>query len=1114
MGRAWFGRRSESGTQPCQRARRLWASRQSPFEFPLYIEELENRLLPSLTPTLLLNIDLGQSHASGFCEVDGLAYFSANDGTHGFELWQSNGTTAGTVMVKDINPGKSTSYPGNMMNVNGTLFFSANDGPSNHGIELWESNGTAAGTFLVDDINAGGFFTSYPRYPTNVNGTLFFQASDGTYGHELWESNGSAAGTFLVKDINPGQGSSYPKHLVNVNGTLFFSANEGTQGAEIWESNGTAAGTVLVKDIDPGTSGPNPRYLANENGTLFFSANDGTHGPGLWKTNGTAAGTVLIGAINPGVASGFYPYMEANVNGTVFISANDGTHGEELWASNGDAAGTFLVKDIIPGLGGSYPIGVNVNGTLFFTADGPLGSQLWTSNGTAAGTSQVVGAPAGHFVTNVNGTVFFVGFDGTHGGELWTSDGTAAGTFLVADIVPGANGSLPYFLTNVNGILFFETTGGGTFDPWALRLPSASSTAISSSPNPSVFGQTVTFTATVVSKNGLGTPSGAVDFAEGTVDLTPGGVALSGGVATFTVSSLSAGSHTITATYASDPNFYASRGDNSLAPQVVASANTTTTITGATTAVFGQTVTYTATLSAVSPGSGAPTGTVTFTERSTTLARSVSVTAAQATFTTSTLGVGTHTITASYSGDANFNTSTGVSAALVVARASTNVGVNVLPASPVFGQRVTLTATVMPASPGAGNPTGTVAFTEGALTLASNLTITAEKATFTTASLATGMNTIAAAYSGDGDFLGKTQMFSETVAKASAHIALSTSVDPSAIGQTITLLASVNAVAPGAGLTTGSIVFNDMFAGTSISLGTVSLNAFGVARLAFSGLAAGNHTITAVYGGDNHFTAQNLPSYTEVVQQSGFLANLQSSSGASAFGQLVTFTASERLSSGTAASGTVTFQEGGTTLGLMTLNSVGRATISTGTLSVGNHTIFAIYRRTGATIPSNTLSFIESVAKASTSTTVTSSPNPASQHTTVTLTATIRVRAPGGGQPAGSLIFRDGAAVLGSGPIGAGGVATFTTSTLNPGVHTITASYAGTTNYNGSISAPILEAVNPSAPSTSVIPPAATADGSSLAGATQLDALSASVIDAVLNPIDLVQRRARRPAGA
>src|SRR5262249_7365029 len=160
----------------------------------------------------------------------------------------------------------------------------------------------------------GGYLTSvsnssYPGNLTDLNGTLFFTASDGN-GTELWKSDGTAAGTTLVKDIFPGThreygygnwrdvpNSSFPSSLTAVNGTLFFSADDGANDTELWRSDGTAAGTVLVKDIFPGGRpfwnhfGSNPGNLSHVNGTLYFSANDGTNGTELWRSDGTAAGT-------------------------------------------------------------------------------------------------------------------------------------------------------------------------------------------------------------------------------------------------------------------------------------------------------------------------------------------------------------------------------------------------------------------------------------------------------------------------------------------------------------------------------------------------------------------------------------------------------------------------------------------------------------------------------------------------------------------------------------------------------------------------------------------------------------------------------------------------------
>src|SRR5438445_7091172 len=211
-------------------------------------------------------------------------------------LTPSDGTGAGTALVLDINPGSTGSDLRSLTDVNGTLFFSAND--SAHGPELWKSNG--AGTVLVKDINpgAGG---SYFQNLTNVNGTLFFAADDGTHGRELWKSDGTTAGTVLVKDIYPGTNDygfpfgSFPSRLTNVNGTLFFVADDGNHGSEVCKSDGSPTGSPLVKDIYKGHFSSSSQDLTNVNGTLFFSANDGTHGGDeLWKSDGSATGTVLV----------------------------------------------------------------------------------------------------------------------------------------------------------------------------------------------------------------------------------------------------------------------------------------------------------------------------------------------------------------------------------------------------------------------------------------------------------------------------------------------------------------------------------------------------------------------------------------------------------------------------------------------------------------------------------------------------------------------------------------------------------------------------------------------------------------------------------------------------
>jgi ELWxxDGT repeat protein len=912
-----------------------------------------------------LDINPGSAGSSptSFTQVNNLTFFVAGDVIHGRELWASDGTTAGTHLVRDIAPGLQDSSCRYLTNVNGTLFFEADDFIGSDSFELWKSDGTAAGTVMLTHTPGVDFA---PRLLTNVNGTLFFQANDGSHGQELWKSNGTPAGTSLVKDIDPGSAWSSPTNLTNVNGTLFFSATDGTNGFELWKSDGTAAGTVQVSDINSGFASSYPTDLTQANLSssissfepLFLQAK-GFHGTELWASNGTPAGTFLVDDIQPG-PSGSYPHSLTNVNGTLFFVADDGTDGPELWRTNGTFVSTKMVLDIFPGATGSNASYLtNVNGTLFFSAtDGVDGNELWKSDGTAAGTQMVLdidpgidpgsgnAAPSG--LTNVNGTLFFSAYDGTHGFELWKSDGSVAGTTLVQDINPLLTGSYPLNLANVSGALFF-TANDGTHgvEPWILPVSTLSTTSVSSSPNPAGPGLAVTFTATIGVAPGAGSPTGTVDFKEGSTDLTPGGVALTGNQATFTTAALAVGIHSITAIYSGDSTFTGSQGDDSSRPQVVIPDATTTTVLAAPSSLIsGQSVVFFAVVSNVSGLPGVPTGTVQFAVDGTNLGSPVTlVSGAAPSITTQLTALGSpHTVTATYiNSDGNFHDNSR-SLIQAVSKAGTSTTLISTPNPAVFGQAVVFTATVGVLAPGGGTPTGTVDFKEGATDLTpGGITLSNARATFSTATLTLGHHTITAAYSGDANYTASQADDSaapQVVNQASSRTVLLSFPNPAVFGQVVSFTVNVSALQPGKGTPTGTVTFTD----GATTIGSISLSG-GRATFTTSSLGRGAHAISASYAGDSSFLASAYSNFGEVVQRDATTTTVAASANPAVVGQPLTLTAQVQAGSPGSGkpTGTVTFKDITTVLGTGTLNAVGQATFTTSSLTVGTHALTATY---------------------------------------------------------------------------------------------------------------------------------------------------------------------------
>jgi ELWxxDGT repeat protein len=374
----------------------------------------------------------GNSNPRSFIELNNKLYFLTDDGTHGEELWSTDGTPGGSSLVLDINPSGGGQI-GELVTLNGVLYFEANDGA--HGTELWRSDGTAAGTYMVIDLFAGPGGGAAYKLTASGNLLYFWASNGGGDGFELFASDGTAAGTFEVKDINPGSADGQPlfANMIGHNSRIYFTATNGTDGSELWVSDGTNAGTYMLHELNMGAGDSYCSWLTIMNNELYFAANNGTQIE-LYKSDLNSTLTQLSFSS----AFGYGPTQLAASTNRIYFQYNDGVHGKEYWITDGSVAGTTLLKDINPGAAFSTDLsGYIWNNNFYFGADDGVNSvELWKSDGTEAGTVMVknihpstYSLPGGFRAYHNH--LFFVANDGTHGNELWKTDGTNAGTVKV-----------------------------------------------------------------------------------------------------------------------------------------------------------------------------------------------------------------------------------------------------------------------------------------------------------------------------------------------------------------------------------------------------------------------------------------------------------------------------------------------------------------------------------------------------------------------------------------------------------------------------------------------------------------------------------------------------------
>jgi len=389
---------------------------------------------------------------SGFVALGNRVVFFATDGSHGKELWTSDGTEAGTRLVRDFIPGSAGAfdnrYPA-MVVFGQRAIFSAPD--TEHGFELWSTDGTDAGTALLLDIEPGSASSSPAAY--EVSGNKLYIVCTGGITLRLWVTDGTRAGLQLLSDV-VGIGKV-------VGDRYFFAGSAALTGTEPWVTDGTVAGTHIIAnlwaDVQPSS---NPRLLAGTNKLLFFHATEGTRAPGtnaieasLWRSDGTPEGTFKL------LETGQHPPTLLPVGSFVFFKfPND--NATETMVSDGTPEGTGSSAGFLRRFGGAtlfamYPFG----DTLLAKAGDSFDTALWITRGELDAPATNLGSKGPFGVIEYAGRYMWMaeGVRGIYSYSLWTSDGTLAGTYpFYPDLGDTPSyGALANPLANVNGTVFF-----------------------------------------------------------------------------------------------------------------------------------------------------------------------------------------------------------------------------------------------------------------------------------------------------------------------------------------------------------------------------------------------------------------------------------------------------------------------------------------------------------------------------------------------------------------------------------------------------------------------------------------------------------------------------------
>jgi hypothetical protein len=929
----------------------------------------------------------------------------------------------GSDALEAIYPGDTNYETSTSSVVNVTvagILLSSSPNPSTYGQTVTLAATTAA--------NASGNVTFMDG--SNVLGTggisgasASFSTSTLTGGtHNLTAVNGGSTSPVVVQTVNKASSSvSVAASGANTYGqseTLTATVTSGATGTVAFSSGsiqlgsgtisgGTASITTTVLPAGPDT------ITATYNGDDNYNGSNGSTSVTIAKANPTLA---LVASPSPGqfnqqvsltatlstVATGSIGFTS---NSSSIGSATIGNNNAAVLTTSTLALGSDTIIATYPGDSNNNPASATITELIKQTptVTVSLSPTTTTYGQTVTGTVSVTAGATGTLSVTGGGQTLYSGQVPASGPISFTTSSLPVGS----DVITASYGGDTY-----------DSPASGTATEIVNQI--ASTMSLSSSVNPSSVNQSVTFTATVPSVE-----TGSITFYDGGTSL--GVVPVASGIANFTTSTLSGGTHTITATYGGNTNYSSVTSSpliqtvNKLNPSLPAPVVTPSSTT------YGQTVTISETVpSGVS-------GPVTFSNGGTPIG-TAPISGGVATITVSNLPVGTDPITASTPGDSLNNPATSPATNETVTKGTPTVSLTSSVNPSVAFQSVTFTATI------SGTVTGTVTFNDGSI-LIGTANVSNGAASIADSSLTVGTHTITATYNGDSNNPSATSSpLSQVVNKASPTLPPPV-VNPSTTpyGGSVTITENVP---PGV---TGTVTFSN----GSTPIGTATVSG-GVATITVTNLPVGSDPITASTLGDSNNNPATSPATTVTVTKDSPTLPAPTVSNANPTPNSPE-TITEQVPSG--VSGPVTFTDNGTVLGTSTVVS-GTATLTVPSLPLGSNSIVASTPGDADNNPATSPATQVTVAKTTSTVTLASSANPSSVNQSVTFTATVPAGA------TGTVTFHDGSTVLGTANVNSAGVASFTTSTLLSGTHTITAVYSGDNNYGSATSAPLSQVVS------------------------------------------------------